>query len=359
MKKTLLAILAAFVAATPLAGVKAAEIDYTIGTEQNFLVNKEQDDKHKAGDETVGIKVISLGDDENNNGYVKALATGANTWLGQAFIDPASTKVPASFEETLAYEKLLEDFNGTTAENADTYMRLVDKLNDSTFKYDTQLTTPYVANYNTDHKNLTVPTKDDILSWFANEKVNDTKYKLTADGVKRFAQWYSYSLVGIGIDKATGGSLGLTGYLTSTFEKTTNDYLFWVVVPTFNAAGELEEVTVETVSNTALFNAQQDPNATLPVYVMVPVLSFNKEYNCKFEYIPQYACYKCDDKYQWLIVGEQASTCTIVAGVNAKAKCTDNPKTGVEDYILEFAIAAGVCGIVLLAVKRKSLFSRV
>jgi len=39
MKKKLLAILAGFVAITPLAGVKAADIQYTIGTEHNFIVN--------------------------------------------------------------------------------------------------------------------------------------------------------------------------------------------------------------------------------------------------------------------------------------------------------------------------------
>ena len=362
MKKKLLAILAAFVAVTPLAGVKA-DIDYTIGTEQNFIVNETQEKQHKDETKTqeeresVGIKVISLGEDPDDEGYVKALATGANTYIGKAIFDTTATTAPTSFEDSLAYADLLKDFNGATADD----MRLVDKMKDTSFDYNTQLTTPYVKNYNSDHKYLALPTKDEILTWFANEKVNEHKYTLTDEGLAKFKKWYSYSIELMGVDKVLGSPIGYTGYLTSSFEKTTDDILVWVITPTINAEGECTAVTVETVSNNAIYQAQIDRTGTLelPLYVMVPVLSFNKEYNCKFEAVPTYACFKCDDKYQWLVVGEQASTCTIVSGVTAKAKCTDNPKTGVEDYILEFAIAAGICGIVLLAVKRKSLFSRV
>ena len=359
MKKKLLAILAAFVAVTPLAGVKA-DIDYTVGTEQNFIVNETQEKQHNDESltqeqrESVGIKVISLGEDPDDSGYVKALATGANTYVGKAIFDP-NKDAPTSFEGSLAYEDLLNDFNGATADD----MRLVDKMKDKNFDYNTQLTTPYVKNYNSDHKYLTLPTKDEILTWFANEKVNDNKYTLTADGLAKFKKWYSYSLTMMAIDYVTGNTLAYGGYLTSSYEVTTDDILIWVIVPTINAEGEVTAITVQTISNNALFAAQNDRNSTLPLYVMVPVLSFNKTYNCRFEVVKQTACYKCDDKYQWLVVGEQESTCTIVSGVTSKAKCTDNPKTGVEDYILEFAIAAGICGIVLLAVKRKSLFSRV
>ena len=361
MKKKLLAILAAFVAVTPLAGVKA-DIDYTVGTEQNFIVNETQEKQHNDESltqeqrESVGIKVISLGEDPDDSGYVKALATGANTYVGKAIFDPTQA-APTSFEGSLAYEDLLKDFNGTTADD----MRLVDKMKDSSFNYNTQLTTPYVKNYNLDHKYLALPTKDEILTWFANEKVNDNKYTLTADGLAKFKKWYSYSLELMGVNHVLGDTLLFGGYLTSSYEVTADDILIWVIVPTINAEGETTAITVQTISNKDLFTAQhsRSDDDELPLYVMVPVLYFNKTYNCRFEVVKQTACYKCDDKYQWLVVGEQESTCTIVSGVTSKAKCTDNPKTGVEDYILEFAIAAGICGIVLLAVKRKSLFSRV
>ena len=94
-------------------------------------------------------------------------------------------------------------------------------------------------------------------------------------------------------------------------------------------------------------------------WITVPILYFNKTYDCRYDPVEKTACYKCGEEYQWLVVGKQAATCEAVSGVTSKAKCVKPPKTGVEDYILEFAIAAGICGLVLVAVKRKSLFSRV
>jgi hypothetical protein len=346
MKKKLMAILAAFVAITPLAGVKAAEIDYSVGVEQNFIVNKDQEEAHAKGDETVGIKIVSLGEDPTDSNYVKGLAKGAVAFLGGAPFDINNVN---SFNESIAYETLVKDFNGEIADGM-TYFNLNGN------EFNTQVTTPYVKNYNTDPTNLSLPTKDEFLSWFENTKVDETHYSLTAAGAEKFQNWYLYSLIVYFISNQSVESY--SGYLTSSYEKVGDDYKVWIIVPTFNDEGIVTAVSVEQVSNNALIAAQGNQN-TIKRFMMVPVLSFNKTYNCRFEVVPSYSCYKCEDKYQWLEVGKQASTCTIVSGVTSKAKCTDNPKTGVEDYILEFAVAAGICGIVLLAVKRKSLFSRV
>ena len=71
MKQKLLAVLAAFVAVAPLAGVNAADIQYTIGTEHNFIVNQSQEDAHNAGDERVGIKVKALGEETDDGQFIK------------------------------------------------------------------------------------------------------------------------------------------------------------------------------------------------------------------------------------------------------------------------------------------------
>ena len=368
MKKKLMAILAAFVAVTPLAVVKA-DIDYTVGTEHNFIINKDQDDKHQKGNEDVGIKIISLGEDPEDSGYVKGLTTGAVALHGSAFFDGT----PTSFEDSEYYKALKADFNGTASDDflfTDAQGNSIDV---------TSITTPYVKNYNENSKYLTVPTKDEILSWFDHEEITPPSgaipaelgkiYSLTSSGLTKFKNWYKYSLdlainLKTGIrDDATGTviSENVRGYVTSSYQKIGDDYYVWVVLIEISG-GNVTSVSIVPLSNndmrTAYTGGIANPDE-LPVFMIVPVLSLNKTYNCKFEVVHTYSCYKCDDKYQWLEVGTQSSTCTIVSSVTSKAKCTDNPKTGVEDYILEFAIAAGICGLVLLAVKRKSLFSRV
>ena len=359
MKKKLLAILAAVVAVSPVAVVNAAtDFDYSRGNEHNFIVNKQQEDAHAAGDETVGIKMISLGEDPEDSGYVLGLSTGAATFRGYGIYDARSaysaSNLPQKFEDSLAYQKMVEDFNGSIGN------KLMEGDFEGMLKYDTSVTTPYVRNFNTDSKNIRVPKKDEVLSWFAYQKDSDTKYTLTSAGIENFKKFYAYSypLVGV-LDLTTNTMNGghFSGYvLGDDPEVTSTDIYTWVMKVVYDWTDpenpQIAAVTVERISNnTSITNKE--------AWVMVPILSFNKTYNCKYDTTKKTACFKCGEDYQWLVVGEQASTCSIVSGVTSKAKCVKNPPTGVEDYILEFAIAAGICGIVLIAVKRKSLFSRV
>ena len=55
-------------------------------------------------------------------------------------------------------------------------------------------------------------------------------------------------------------------------------------------------------------------------------------------------------------IGEQGENCKLVEKVTAKSKCVKSPKTGVEEYIVEFIAVAGVCGVALVIAKRKDLF---
>lgn len=354
MKKKLMAILAAFVAVTPLAGVKAADINYEIGSEHNFIVNKEQYDKHAKGDETVGVKVISLGE-KTSDGYVKGLAVGAPSMQFGWLKDPAGDE--KTYKDLRNYTSMLEDLNGSRAEDAALFKGLTDYP-----KF--ELTTDYVKNYNTDASNVDIMSAQDFLSWFqpASTLTAGQTYTLTSEEMNKFQLWFAYPLGTAYTWSQIIESIKnenpvlyenfkntkMQGFTTKSYDATTGK--IWVV--NFEFTGNnitsvvLKEVDAATISDDL-------------GYFTVPILYFNEIYNCRFEVVPSYSCYKCDDKYQWLEVGKQASTCTIVSGVTSKAKCTDNPKTGVEDYILEFAVAAGICGIVLLAVKRKSLFSRV
>lgn len=361
MKNKLLAILAAFVVVTPLTAVKAEDIDYSIGNERNFFVNKQQEDAHAAGGddgETVGIKMISLGNDPEAEGYVLGLATGAATVKGYGIYDKysaySSSNMPTKFEDSESYKKMVEDFNGSISNKLG--MDGKDLL-----KYDTAVTTPYVRNFNTDSKNIRLPKSTEVLSWFDNTKLTDTKYELTADGIKKFEAFYKYSYPLIATLDLIYNTEGLHyyGYVLGddpVVDSSAGDIYAWVMKFTYDATNtenpKITSVTVERISNNASISNKES-------WVMVPILSFNKTYDCKFETKKKTACFKCGDEYQWLVVGEQASTCSIVSSVTSKAKCVDNPPTGVEDYVLEFAIAAGICGIVLLAVKRKSLFTRI
>ena len=358
MKNKLLAILAAFVAVTPLTAVKAEDFDYSIGNEHNFIVNKQQEDAHAAGDETVGIKMISLGNDPEAEGYVLGLSTGAATFKGYGIYDVysaySSSNMPTKFEDSESYKKMVEDFNGTISNKFGI-------VGEGLLEYDTAVTTPYVRNFNTDSKNIRLPKSTEVLSWFDNTKLTDTKYELTADGIKKFEAFYSYSyplIATLDLVSNTEGS-HFYGYVLGddpVVDSSAGDIYAWVMKFTYDATNienpKITSVTVEKISNNASVSNKES-------WVMVPILSFNKTYNCKFETKKKTACFKCGDEYQWLVVGEQASTCSIVSSVTSKAKCVDNPSTGVEDYVLEFAIAAGICGIVLLAVKRKSLFTRI
>jgi hypothetical protein len=356
MKKKLLAILAAFVAVTPLAAVNAEDFDYSLGHEHNFIINKTQEDAHAAGDETVGIKMVSIGeDDEDPTNYVLGIATGAFTMKNTIYDNRGaynSSNLPSKFTDSLAWNTVVADYNGAIKD------ALIEQ--GENLEYDVIISTPYVKNFNTTESYLKVPTSAQMLSWFANTKVSDTEYTLTSQGISDFKKIYFYSLGIIGGANSVMDQMDIPNLNTYSFkgyvlgddpEVTSTDILTWVAIPTF-ADGELTSVTIKQISSNT-------NNSEHNMWMIVPILSFNKTYNCKFDTTKKTACFKCGDDYQWLVVGEQASTCSIVSGVTSKAKCVKNPPTGVEDYILEFAIAAGICGIVLFAVKRKSLFSRV
>ena len=137
------------------------------------------------------------------------------------------------------------------------------------------------------------------------------------------------------------------GFYTSTFDAKTNKA--WAVEYTI-ANKKISAITVKQVDVTV------DENT----YAYLPVVSFDKTYDCHSRVAQvEMGCFECDSDYKWLEVGTQAETCVLVPNVTSKGTCVKAVKTGVEDYILEFGIIASICGIALFIAKKKDLFKSI
>jgi len=347
MKKKLLAILATFVAVTPLAAVKA-DIQYTLGSEHNFIVNEEQYKTHnntalsQEERDSVGIKVVALGE-KTEDGYVKALATGAVSMIGGSPTEFASDWEEKTYKELRNYLHMYDDLNGGNTKKLDV---------PSTSGFPKiSLTTDYVKNYNEDEKWVDIMSAKDFLTWMKGTDetpVSGSTYSLTDAELTKFNTWFYYTFLLTGEYTSLSPGTTIGGLYTKDFDATTGK--IWTVDITY-ADGKVTSAVLKEHVPTDFATSQH--------YITIPILYFNEIYDCKYDKVEKTACYKCGDEYQWLVVGSQASTCEAVSSVTSKAKCVKPSETGVEDYILEFAIAAGICGLVLVAVKRKSLFSRV
>lgn len=179
--------------------------------------------------------------------------------------------------------------------------------------------------------NLTLITLNDLIDLFG----------ATKDGEK-------YT-----IDVTKWGSLMASfetqkeGLYTQTVEKVGDKYYIWVLKFPKNENREVTSITIE-----------KEEASSATTYAYVPVVYLDKTYDCvDHENQEEYSCYSCEEEeYRWLPVGSQPETCTIVEDITKESACVKSPKTGVEDYILEFVIIAGVCGVALYLVKKKDLF---
>ena len=209
----------------------------------------------------------------------------------------------------------------------------------------------YVKPYNEDEKWVDIMSAKDILTWMkGTETTPESGHTYSFEGTElaTFKSWFYYTFLNAAKYEEHFTTISIKGIYTKSYDKATGK--IWAVEVTRTGSeitgATLKEVTMSTIG-------------TNDFWLTVPILYFNKTYDCRYDPTEKTACYKCGEEYQWLVVGTQAATCEAVSGVTTKGKCVKPSKTGVEDYILEFAIAAGICGLVLVAVKRKSLFSRV
>ena len=88
--------------------------------------------------------------------------------------------------------------------------------------------------------------------------------------------------------------------------------------------------------------------------VCTPLPDKKNESECTNE-----ACYDCNGEYKWFEMGKQDESCEIIKSIDVKSKCAKAPKTGVEDYILEFFIILTVGALVLFVVKKNDLFKTI
>ena len=309
--KKIMAIITIMMLVMPLTMVKAINdpncnengscFEYKRGDEVNFYTHE--------GD-TTGTRTIILEDLGKTDKYVKVWATGY------------------SYDHSLPYCEAI-DGDCTVFTNMPGYKGggtapgLLGSINANAagFAY---------AKPIQEEGNLTLITLNDLIDLFGATKDGD-KYT---------------------IDVATWGSTMASfetqkeGLYTQTVEKEGDNYYVWVLKFPKNENREVTSITIE-----------RELTSSATTYAYVPVVYLDKTYDCvDRESKEDYSCYSCDDEYRWLTVGTQPESCTLVEDITRESACVKSPKTGVEDYILEFVIIASICGVALYLVKKKDLF---
>lgn len=309
--KKIIAIITIMLLVIPLTIVKAVNdpecdihgacFEYKRGDEVNFYTHQ--------GD-TTGTRTIILEDLGKNDKYVKVWATGY------------------SYDHSLPYCEAIDGdctifTNMPGYKGGGTAPGLLGSINANAagFEY---------AKSIQEEGNLTLITLNDLIDLFGATKEGD-KYT---------------------IDVATWGTLMASfetqkeGLYTQTVEKEGDNYYVWVLKFPKNENREVTSITIE-----------RELASSATTYAYVPVVYLDKTYDCiDRENKEDYSCYSCDDEYRWLTVGTQPESCTLVEDITREAACVKSPKTGVEDYILEFVIIASVCGVALYLVKKKDLY---
>lgn len=292
--KKLMAILAALLL-VPTMAFADTWYTYTAGQEVNFYTHK---------DDETGKTSIILSDEGGESQYAKA-------W----FVGIQGTAMYEYYDVNLHEEGT----DSTVLENTDIYKELSSLVNDNVFGFADH------AKDISEKGNLGLITLEELK----------TVFEAKADGENYTIDVEKYGSV---FEKIVTSK---TQIATSTVE---GDNV-WVVEMTRDADLKVTALTVKKVP------------VTTTGLVMVPVVYVDKTYDCTEREIKNtYACYQCGEEYSWAKIGEQADECKLVENVTTKSKCVKSPKTGIEEYILEFVAVAGVCGVALVIAKRKDLF---
>ena len=292
--KKLMAILAALLL-VPTMAFADTWYTYTAGQEVNFYTHK---------DDETGKTSIILSDEGGESQYVKAWFVGIQ---GTAMYEYYDVNLHEAGTDS------------TVLENTDIYKELTTLVEDNVFGFADH------AKDISEKGNLGLITLAELK----------TVFEAKADGENYTIDVEKYGSV---FEKIVTSK---TQIATSTVE---GDNV-WVVEMTRDADLKVTALTVKKVP------------VTTTGLVMVPVVYVDKTYDCTEREIKNtYACYQCGEEYSWAKIGEQADECKLVENVTTKSKCVKSPKTGIEEYILEFVAVAGVCGVALVIAKRKDLF---
>ena len=290
--KKLMAILAALLV-VPMVANADTWYTYTAGQEVNFYTHK---------DDEVGHTSIILSDEGGESQYVKAWFVGiAGRDTAEMYADTNLGQSTDAFEKTGAYKTLKSIVNENVAGFAD-HAKDIDEAG-----------------------NLGLITLEELK----------TVFEAKADGENYTIDVEKYGAVFSKI--VTSGNVVAT--------QTVEGDNVWAIELDRNDDLTVKAITVKKV-----------PVTTVGL-VVVPVVYVDKTYDCTEREIKNtYACYVCGEEYSWAKIGEQAKECKLVEKVTSKSKCVKSPKTGIEEYVLEFVAVAGVCGIALVIAKRKDLF---
>lgn len=292
--KKLMVILAALLL-VPTMAFADTWYTYTAGQEVNFYTHK---------DDETGKTSIILSDEGGESQYVKAWFVGIQGTAMYEYYD-VNLHEPGT--------------DSTVLENTDIYKELTTLVEDNVFGFADH------AKDISEKGNLGLITLAELK----------TVFEAKADGENYTIDVEKYGSV---FEKIVTSK---TQIATSTVE---GDNV-WVVEMTRDADLKVTALTVKKVP------------VTTTGLVMVPVVYVDKTYDCTEREIKNtYACYQCGEEYSWAKIGEQADECKLVENVTTKSKCVKSPKTGIEEYILEFVAVAGVCGVALVIAKRKDLF---
>lgn len=292
--KKLMALLSVFMLVIPFASVSAAD-----KTWYTYTTGDEVNFYQYEGD-SVGKTTIILSDEGQNSQYVKTLVVGFTTSNSQPYAEKVDGD-PTVFENTLAYKNLKD------AVNAELFGM------------------PNAKDINV-KGNLGLITLDELKTIFGATLSGD-KYVISAE------KW------GHVFDIIAGSKSGM-------YTQTVEGEDVWVV-----------KFTKDDNDKITAINVEKEPVASGVTWELVPVVYLDKTYDCtEREVQSDYACYQCNDDYVWSKVGSQAETCKLIEKINKKAECVKSPKTGLEDYIVEFLAVAGICGVALVVAKRKELF---
>lgn len=294
--KKLMAVLAAIMVLVPISVKADTYATYNAGEEVNFYAYDE---------DTQGHMSIILEDKGSEEQYVKAWFTGIIGTGQDVYADVALQQNVNAFENTGAYKTLL------------------DHLNTHVYGFSGHALDINQAG------NLQLITLQELISVFGATQSGEI---YTIDMNK----WGPY------FTKVVTSANGL---MTQTVE---GDSVWVVKFARDPNTTALTGLTVEKVPwATTTFND----------YALSPVVYVDKTYDCLERTLnTDYACYKCDEEYTWVAVGEAAETCELVPDITTKSKCVVSPETGLEEYLLEFIAVVGVCGLALIIAKRKDLF---
>lgn len=311
---------------------------YTPGDEVNFYRNE---DERKKNNKESGQTTIILEDAGANSKYVKVLA-----------LSPFSTSIPY-FDKNTEREP--------NVEVKKEHMSSLAPISDG----EREPWTAAKANANGEIE-LGYITLDQLITVFGATKTADGTY--TIDATKWGSKFEIVTDIALDqeeiakdlqatattdVDKKLAQTMlnnanrMKKGFYTSTFDAKTNKA--WAV-----------EYTITNKKISAITVKQVDVTVDENTYAYLPVVSFDKTYDCHSRVAQvEMGCFECDSDYKWLEVGTQAETCVLVPNVTSKGTCVKAVKTGVEDYILEFGIIASICGIALFIAKKKDLFKSI